>query len=204
MSELQQTIHAKDPLAEFERQYKGSKEAIPESLTEDSTDELRKSPDGDDEKGYQTKTHRNSGDDNILSSMNYQTEQRPGSLENIDPSVTQDGNAMIRDLEKNWDNKDANNSEIKINVNKSLRSIDNSDHSGAKEDLSIVTYHTNDIDPKSKRTFWQKTSYYCQSPLVLMRKYTIFPIHYEKLDDCFTPWYPVTCLGAGVVLTNYY
>jgi hypothetical protein len=118
MSELQQTIHAKDPLAEFERQYKGSKEAIPESLTEDSTDGLRKSPDGDDEKGYQTETHRNTGDDNILSSMNYQTEQRPGSLENIDPSVTQDGNAMIRDLEKNWDNKDANNSEIKINVNK--------------------------------------------------------------------------------------
>jgi hypothetical protein len=113
MSELQQTIHAKDPLAEFERQYKGSKEAIPESLTEDSTDGLRKSPDGDDEKGYQTETHRNTGDDNILSSMNYQTEQRPGSLENIDPSVTQDGNAMIRDLEKNWDNKDANNSEIK-------------------------------------------------------------------------------------------
>jgi hypothetical protein len=198
MSELQQTIHAKDPLAEFERRYKGSKEVIPESLTEDSTDGLRKSPDGDDEKGYQTETHRNSGDDNILSSMNYQTEQRTGSLENIDPSVTQDGNAMIRDLEKNWDNKDANNSEIKINVNKSLRSIDNSGHSGAKEDLSIVTY------PKSKRTFWQKTSYYCQSPLVLMRKYTIFPIHFEKLDDCFTPWYPVTSLGTGVVLTNYY
>jgi hypothetical protein len=204
MSELQQSIHAKDPLAEFERQYKGSKEAIPESLTEDSTDGLRKTLGRDDEKGYQTETHKGSGDDNILSSMNYQTEPRPGSAEDLEPSVTQDGNAMIRDLEQNWDNKDANNSGVKINTNKSLDSIENSAHSGGKGDLSIVTYHSNDIDPKSKRTFWQKTSYYCQSPLVIMRKYTIFPIHAEKLDDCFTPWYPVTCLGAGVVLTNYY